>query len=53
MRAEAGDQVSATITVERRAFAHWDAGWQYEAGTFALSLGFSVNDLFADHTVTI
>tara|TARA_R110002051_G_scaffold62144_2_gene113779 strand:+ start:7797 stop:10229 length:2433 start_codon:yes stop_codon:yes gene_type:complete len=53
VRAEAGDQVSATITVERRAFAHWDAGWQYEAGTFALSLGFSVNDLFADHTVTI
>jgi len=51
VRAEAGETVTATIAVDRRAFANWDAGWKYEEGQFELSLGFSVNDLFADHTV--
>ena len=42
--ADAGDEVSATVTVSRRAFEHWDeeAGeWAVEPGAFQLAAGLS------------
>ncbi|NQX13667.1 glycoside hydrolase family 3 C-terminal domain-containing protein [Microbacteriaceae bacterium VKM Ac-2855] len=36
---EAGESRSVTLTVPARAFANWDAGWQYEPGTFTVQVG--------------
>jgi len=51
--AEPGETVTATVEVPRRAFANWDAGWQYESGEYTLSVGASVLDLAGSVTVTL
>ncbi|ROQ39558.1 beta-glucosidase [Frondihabitans sp. PhB188] len=38
----AGETRTVVIDVPARAFAHWDAGWQHEAGAFQLHVGTSV-----------
>jgi beta-glucosidase len=43
--AAASATVTADILVPARAFAHWDDGWQYEAGEFILEAGFAVDAL--------
>jgi beta-glucosidase len=53
LTAEAGETVVARVEVERRAFANWDAGWQYEPGEYTLSVGTSVDDLVGSVTVTL
>lgn len=40
----AGEAATTRIRLARRAFQHWDAGWQTEAGEFHLSAGFDVSD---------
>ncbi|MEZ5378503.1 MAG: glycoside hydrolase family 3 C-terminal domain-containing protein [Acidimicrobiales bacterium] len=45
VRADAGASTSATITIPRRAFMHWDGEWKLEAGTFDLSIATSVDDI--------
>ncbi|MFC1474062.1 beta-glucosidase [Rhodococcus qingshengii] len=40
----AGEATTTRITLARRSFQHWDAGWQTEAGDFHLSAGFDVSD---------
>ncbi|MCU1407669.1 MAG: glycosyl hydrolase [Glaciihabitans sp.] len=42
---EAGATAPVTITVPTRLLAHWDSGWQYEPGNFALRVGTSVEEL--------
>ncbi|WP_194764929.1 glycoside hydrolase family 3 protein [Microbacterium sp. UFMG61] len=51
VRAEAGGSSEVEISIPRRALAHWDAGWQYEPGTYILKLGSSVLDL--PHAVAV
>ncbi|WP_132991872.1 beta-glucosidase [Gordonia zhaorongruii] len=53
VRADADAESTVEIAVPRRAFAHWDDGWQYETGTFTLHVGFSVDDLQESVDVTI
>jgi beta-glucosidase len=45
VRLAAGRRERVSITVPARAFAHWDGGWQYEPGEFAVAVGTSVADL--------
>jgi beta-glucosidase len=45
VRVAAGQSATVDIEVPARAFANWDGAWQYEAGTFTLSVGSSVVDL--------
>ncbi len=44
VRLEAGASTEVSIQVPARAFAHWDAAWVYEPGTFTLHVGSSVTD---------
>ncbi|TXK16400.1 glycoside hydrolase family 3 C-terminal domain-containing protein [Homoserinibacter sp. GY 40078] len=53
VRAGAGEHAICRIHIPRRAFAHWDGEWRYEAGVFELSIGFDVTDTLAAHTVAI
>jgi beta-glucosidase len=46
--ASAGEQVTATLTVNSRAFAHWSpaaGGWTIEPGAFQLAAGASSMEL--------
>jgi beta-glucosidase len=45
VRAEPGEEVTATIEIDPRAVQHWDAGWQFEPGSFTLHVGSHVADL--------
>lgn len=47
IRAEAGEESEVRIRVPRRAFAHWENGWQYEPGVFELLIGTSATDIVA------
>jgi beta-glucosidase len=40
----AGARTELSISLPVRAFANWDAGWQYEAGEFLVHVGTSVSD---------
>jgi beta-glucosidase len=42
VRADAGETVTARVSVPRRRLAHWDAGWEVESGTYTLRVGASV-----------
>lgn len=41
----AGESRRVTLDLPPRAFAHWQDGWQVEAGTFRILTGFSAADL--------
>jgi beta-glucosidase len=41
------------VTIPARAFANWDAGWQYEAGEFTVHVGTSVTATPLEATVTL
>ncbi|MCZ9635319.1 beta-glucosidase family protein [Rhodococcus sp. BH5] len=43
----AGETTTTRVTLARRAFQNWDAGWHTEAGEFHLSAGFDVSDIRA------
>ncbi|QKJ20619.1 beta-glucosidase [Microbacterium hominis] len=45
VRAAAGETVTARIELPDRRFAHYEGGWQREAGTFDLRVGSSSTDL--------
>ena len=46
VEADAGETVTASVTLPARVFEHWDAGgWTVEPGTFVLSAGRSSADL--------
>jgi beta-glucosidase len=53
VEAAASESVSVMISIPKRAFAHWDAGWQYETGDFTLFVGTSVVDLPVEKTIKI
>lgn len=42
VRADAGETVTARVSVPRRRLAHWDAGWEVESGTYTIRVGASV-----------
>lgn len=44
VRAEAGETVEVKLAVPRRAFEHWEGGWQLEPGEFELHVGSHVLD---------
>ncbi len=44
-RIAGGTSEPVSITIPRRALAHWDDGWQLEPGTFTLAVGTSANDI--------
>ena len=41
VRVAAGQRASVEVTVATRHLAHWDHGWQYEAGSYTLLVGTS------------
>lgn len=41
----AGESRVVTVTVPARAFANWDAGWQYEPGAFTVQVGTASDEL--------
>ncbi|KAA9107694.1 glycoside hydrolase family 3 protein [Microbacterium rhizomatis] len=45
VRAEAGQTVTARITIPERRLAHWSGGWVVEPGEFTLHAGASVGEL--------
>lgn len=45
VRLDAGRSERVSIAVPARAFAHWDAGWRYEPGSFDVLVGTSGVDL--------
>ena len=45
MRVAAGQRATVEVAVPTRTLAHWDAGWQYEAGDYTLRIGTSAVDL--------
>ena len=46
VEADAGESVTATVELPKRAFQHWtDQGWAIEPGTFTLHVGTSVTTL--------
>jgi beta-glucosidase len=51
--AEAGQATPVEVTIPARAFANWDAGWQYEAGEFTVHVGTSVTATPLEATVTL
>ncbi|MCP2031161.1 beta-glucosidase [Okibacterium sp. HSC-33S16] len=51
--AEAGQSVTATVTIPARSFADWQDGWHYEPGVFQLFAGTSVADLPLGTTVEV
>jgi len=53
VRAGVGESDTISIQIPRRSFANWDNGWQYEAGSYTLSVGFSVAELLTHHEVTL
>ncbi|WP_431219909.1 beta-glucosidase family protein [Leifsonia xyli] len=53
VRAAAGESRAVAIPVPRRAFAHWQDGWQEEPGDYTLRIGSSVADLPLAVTVTL
>jgi beta-glucosidase len=53
VRAEPGAEETARITLPSRAFAHWDRGWQVEAGAYTVHAGFRVDDLLRSTDVAI
>ena len=53
VQADAHESVLVKINIRGREFAHWDAGWQYEPGTFELHVGTSVTNTIANHWVTV
>jgi beta-glucosidase len=42
VEAETGESSAVEVTIPARAFANWDAGWQYETGTYSVHVGTSV-----------
>jgi len=55
VRADAGESVAVEISVQARAFAHWQngVGWAHELGTFEVMVGTSVEDIPLSSTVTL
>jgi beta-glucosidase len=50
---EAGESALVELVLPARAFANWDAGWQYEPGTFAVHVGTSVTQTPLEGSVTL
>lgn len=50
-RVEPGQSETVSIEIPRRAFANWEDGWQYEAGEYVLSVGFSIGELIEHNKV--
>lgn len=51
--AGAGETATAVLQVPTRLLAHWDNGWQYEAGDYRLRIGTSVTELPLHTTLTL
>nr|MDQ5863113.1 fibronectin type III-like domain-contianing protein [Actinomycetota bacterium] len=51
--AEAGATATAAVQLTARSLAHWQDGWQYEAGAYTLSAGSSVSQLPLSTTVSL
>ncbi|PXA68743.1 beta-glucosidase family protein [Cryobacterium arcticum] len=50
---DAGASALVELALPARAFANWDEGWQYEAGTFAVHVGTSVTDTPLNATIDL
>jgi beta-glucosidase len=50
---EPGASALVQLALPARAFANWDAGWEYEPGSFAVHVGTSVTDTPLEGSVTL
>jgi beta-glucosidase len=48
-----GESRVVDVSVRGREFAHWNNGWQYEAGSFEINVGTSVEDLSLHTSIEI
>ncbi|SEI15125.1 MULTISPECIES: glycoside hydrolase family 3 C-terminal domain-containing protein [unclassified Leifsonia] len=53
VRLAAGESTTVSIDIDERAFAHWEGGWRWEPGEFALHIGTSVSDEVARSTIAV
>jgi beta-glucosidase len=53
VEAEAGESSAVEVTIPARAFANWDAGWQYETGEYSVHVGTSVTTTPLETTVEL
>lgn len=53
IRADAGESVTAEVSIPTRLLAYWNDGWVYEPGEYTLHLGTSVNDLPYSATIKL
>jgi beta-glucosidase len=53
VEATPGESVRVSIPLSARAFANWDAGWQYEAGDFTVHVGTSVTATPLEASITL
>jgi beta-glucosidase len=50
---EPGASALVQLALPARAFANWDAGWEYEPGSFSVHVGTSVTDTPLEGSVTL
>jgi beta-glucosidase len=48
-----GERATLTISLEARAFQHYDGGWQQETGSFTVLMGRHAEDDFQSHSITV
>jgi beta-glucosidase len=53
VQAEPGETTNVSIPLPARAFANWDAGWQYEPGEFTVHVGTSVTATPLEASITL
>jgi len=51
--AEPGESTSVNLQIPTRILAYWNNGWNYEAGSYQLRVGFSVTDLPSATTIAL
>jgi beta-glucosidase len=53
VQANAGETKTVSVEIRGREFANWNDGWNFEAGTFDLHIGSSVEKLAVHSAVEI
>ena len=53
VQAEPGESSRVSIPIPVRSFANWDAGWQYEPGTYTVHVGTSVTATPLETTIEL
>jgi beta-glucosidase len=50
---QAGERGTVKISIDPRAFQHYDGGWRQEPGSFTVLIGRHAEDDFQSHSITV